>query len=182
MMKWGHVQVEYELPHNSDHSPMFLQVTDEPRGGRLPFRFFNVWADHPNFLTLVLKVWRQPVNKKGTEKIWYKLNLLKSLPKDLNIKEFKNVRSNTVKAREELRRVQIELHAQYSDLLLNQEKRLLHKLEKWSMIEESILKQKSRVTWIKLGDSNSKYFSAVMKERTHKKLIGSIQALNGCKL
>ncbi|WMV28772.1 hypothetical protein MTR67_022157 [Solanum verrucosum] len=151
MMKWGHVQVEYELPHISDHSPMFLQVTDEPRGGRLPFKFFNVWVDHPNFLTLVLKVWRQPVNKKGMEKIWYKLKLLKSLLKDLNIKEFKNVRSNTVKAREELKR-------------------------------ESILKQKSRVTWIKLGDSLSKYFSAVMKERTHKKLIGNIQALNGCKL
>lgn len=30
------------------------------------------------------------------------------------------------------------------------------------------MKQKSRVKWIQLGDSNTKYFSAKVKERRHK--------------
>ncbi|XP_075087887.1 uncharacterized protein LOC107829334 [Nicotiana tabacum] len=48
----------------------------------------------------------------------------------------------------------------YSDALVNQEKNYLIQLEKWSLIEESALQQKSRATWIKLGDSNTKFFSA----------------------
>jgi len=48
MMKWGHVQTEYDLPYISDHAPMFLQLADTPKGGPLPFIFFNIWTEHPN--------------------------------------------------------------------------------------------------------------------------------------
>lgn len=43
-----------------------------------------------------------------------------------------------------------------TDDLIEQEKEALLKLEKWSMIEESALKQKSRIKWIQLGDANNK--------------------------
>ena len=59
------------------------------------------------------------------------------------------------------------------------EKELLIKLEKWSLIEESAPRQKSRIKWILLGDANNKYFSSVIKERTQKKQIRSIMSLNG---
>lgn len=63
--------------------------------------------------------------------------------------------------------------------LIDQEKKTLMKLERWSMIEESALRQKSRAKWIKLGDANNKYFSAVIKERAQRKHIRSITSLNG---
>lgn len=44
------------------------------------------------------------------------------------------------------------------------------------------LKQKSRAKWIQLGDSNNKYFTAIMKERTQRKHILKITALTGDKL
>lgn len=46
------------------------------------------------------------------------------------------------------------------------EKDLKEQLSKWSMIEKSIYKQKFRVQWLKLRDSNTKYFFAhIMKGR-----------------
>nr|XP_009782986.1 PREDICTED: uncharacterized protein LOC104231653 [Nicotiana sylvestris]XP_016484533.1 PREDICTED: uncharacterized protein LOC107805067 [Nicotiana tabacum] len=50
------------------------------------------------------------------------------------------------------------------------------------MIEESIMKHKSRDKWIKLGDANTKYFSAVMKERNHRKQIKELMGSDGNKI
>ncbi|XP_060212233.1 uncharacterized protein LOC132639857 [Lycium barbarum] len=61
----------------------------------------------------------------------------------------------------------------------NQEKSTIHDLEKWSQVEESALRQKSRAQWIKLGDTNSKYFSAVLKERNQRKQISTLTSLKG---
>ncbi|XP_019257767.1 PREDICTED: uncharacterized protein LOC109235981 [Nicotiana attenuata] len=53
----------------------------------------------------------------------------------------------------------------YQTDLFDIEKKLRGNLEKWGMIEESIMRQKSRTKWLKLGDSNSAYFHACMKNR-----------------
>ena len=47
------------------------------------------------------------------------------------------------------------------------------------MLEENALRQKARARWITLGDTNNKYFSAVIKERNQKKQIRSILSLDG---
>lgn len=72
--------------------------------------------------------------------------------------------------------------ANYDNTLVIKEKETLMQLEKWSLIEESILRQKSRAQWIQLGDSNSKYFAAVMKERCHRKQIKELKSLQGGQL
>lgn len=50
------------------------------------------------------------------------------------------------------------------------------------MIEESALQQKAKVRWIKLGESNNKYFSALTKERTQRKQITELISLTNRKL
>ncbi|XP_075079748.1 uncharacterized protein LOC107805067 [Nicotiana tabacum] len=70
----------------------------------------------------------------------------------------------------------------FDDVLQAQERDELQKLEKWAMIEESIMKHKSRDKWIKLGDANTKYFSAVMKERNHRKQIKELMGSDGNKI
>lgn len=47
------------------------------------------------------------------------------------------------------------------------------------MIEEGALKQKARAKWIQLGDSNTRYFSDVMTERSQRKQIVELQAISG---
>lgn len=44
------------------------------------------------------------------------------------------------------------------------------------------MKQKARVTWISLGDANTKYFSAVMKEKQQRKQIQNLTSLDGTNL
>ncbi|XP_049391452.1 uncharacterized protein LOC125855800 [Solanum stenotomum] len=63
--------------------------------------------------------------------------------------------------------------------LLELEKKILHELEKWSNIEENVLRQKSRAKWIQLGDGNNHYFSAIIKERVHKKQILELTSPTG---
>ncbi|KAH0647664.1 hypothetical protein KY285_032912 [Solanum tuberosum] len=56
----------------------------------------------------------------------------------------------------------------------DQEKALKQQLEKWSLIEESAMRQKSRVQWLNLGDANTSYFFAYMKNRLAQNTITSL--------
>lgn len=50
-------------------------------------------------------------------------------------------------------------------MLFDQEKMLLLEIEKWSRVEEEVLRQKSTSTWVECGDATSKYFHAQWKIR-----------------
>ncbi|XP_021767615.1 uncharacterized protein LOC110732005 [Chenopodium quinoa] len=60
----------------------------------------------------------------------------------------------------------------------NQETTGIEKVKYWMDTYESILKQKSRVDWIKLGDSNTHYFFYIVKQRQNRNRIDSIYTAN----
>ncbi|XP_019226408.1 PREDICTED: uncharacterized protein LOC109207863 [Nicotiana attenuata] len=98
-------------------------------------------SDHaPTLFTLIprLTTWKM-------RNIWLKLKALKPLFKQLNNEEFKTITHRVDKARNDLVAIQKQLNSQWSKNLMEQERSNLLNLEKWSMIEESIMKQKSRV-------------------------------------
>ncbi|XP_075076407.1 uncharacterized protein LOC142163056 [Nicotiana tabacum] len=70
----------------------------------------------------------------------------------------------------------------HSPILIEKEKQNMSDLEKWSTIEERIIRQKSRATWIDHGDSNSKYFYAHLKIRASKNNITFIYNDLGMKI
>ena len=111
--------------------------------------------------------------------IWYKLKALQPNLRQLNKKEFQYIGQKIEKARSELEDLQEKLYNQAQDDLVNKERELLIQLEKWSLLEENALRQKARARWITLGDTNNKYFSAVIKERNQNKQIRSILSLDG---
>lgn len=55
----------------------------------------------------------------------------------------------------------------------------LKELEKWSLIEERIWKQKARIDWLQLGDSNTKFFHAYAQMRQNAKGIHRLERADG---
>ena len=179
MDKWGHVRVDYGNPSISDHSSMVLMLQQTLQHGKGSFKFFNVWTEHESFMKLVETIWSKEYGYNKMKQVWSKLKALQPVLKQLNRKEFKYIGNQIEKARMEVTSIQNQLNGQVTDELIMQEKEMLIKLEKWSLIEESALRQKSRINWIKLGDANTKYFSSLIKERNQKKQIRSIMSLQG---
>ncbi|XP_055814273.1 uncharacterized protein LOC129883684 [Solanum dulcamara] len=177
MLIWGHVITDYGNPGISDHCPMLITLQEPQASSRVNFKLFNVWAEHESFLPMVESTWRRNYSRDRMKNVWIKLKQLQHKLKGLNNSKFKFISQKIDKAREELKGVQEQPTIHVTDELIDQEKEILMKLEKWSMIEESALKKKSRTKWIQLGDANNKYFSAVIKERTQKKQIRNITSL-----
>ncbi|XP_060211886.1 uncharacterized protein LOC132639461 [Lycium barbarum] len=126
--------------------------------------------------------WMMQWGNGKMEDIWEKLKALKPVLKKLNTDHFKGITKHIEQARIELQEVQKAITWKCNEALLNKEKEVLLNLERWSLIEESAFKQKSKANWIKLGDSNTKYFAVVAKERTHRKQIKEIKSLAGVRL
>jgi len=106
-----------------------------------------------------------------------KLKALKPLCKKLDKEEFSYISQKIDITRQQLKLVQEQIAQQYTDELVIKEKETTQDLEKWSLIEESVMRQKSRIRWIKLGDSNTKYFAVIIKKRTVRKQIMELNTL-----
>ena len=130
-------------------------------------------------MDMVESIWKEDYGKSIMKKVWCMLMDLQHVLKQLNRKEFKYFGKQIEMDRLEIAKVQDQLCKQATDDLILQEKELLIKLEKWSMIEESALRQKSWIKWIQLGDANNKFFSSVIKERTQNKQIRNILSMYG---
>lgn len=59
------------------------------------------------------------------------------------------------------------------------EKELKAELEEWVLVEESIMRKKFRVQWLKLGDANTAYFFANTKSRIAQNQVRRLIAENG---
>lgn len=139
-------------PLFSDHMPLAIEIERPTGRGTRPFRFFNHLAQHQDFLDLVAQCWNTSNNKIGMQGIWLKLQQVKQAMKGLNTKEFPKVDEKVKQVRQQLMDLQTEMRdPMHHHSLFEQERELKLRLKKWILVEESILKQKSRVQWLKLG-------------------------------
>ncbi|XP_019259382.1 PREDICTED: uncharacterized protein LOC109237520 [Nicotiana attenuata] len=111
-------------------------------------------------------------------RIWQNLKAIRKAMKKLN--DITNVTEMIHKLRVVLKDMQSQMRdTNVSTEQFDKEKSLKVQLEKWSLIEESIYKHKSRVLNIKLRDSNIAYFFANMKGRKAQNQIKMLTAKNG---
>ncbi|XP_019240505.1 PREDICTED: uncharacterized protein LOC109220492 [Nicotiana attenuata] len=157
---YGHLEADF-LEHGvSDHSPIIVQIWKRRTIHPKPFKLYMVTMEHKDFRAMVDRVWQQQDEQDPMTTIWQKLHKLKDEAKGLN-KEMESYEQRLTQIRQRLGCTQANLTLDpFNQMLIEQEKQTMNELEKWSTIEERILRQKSRVTWIDYGDSNSKYFYA----------------------
>ncbi|GAV74024.1 hypothetical protein CFOL_v3_17507 [Cephalotus follicularis] len=166
----------YHPPGISDHSPVSIQMRNKlPFRGR-PFKFLNLWTENENFLKVVRQEWAKNYQASPLMAIHLKLKRLKGLLKAFGTRP-------DSKAKE----LRLQLHTLQSEILnegetpTRVEKERLLKLEVGRMArwEEAYFKQKSRIQWLKDGDSNTAYFHRMVKVRQSKNHIARIKDVAG---
>ncbi|XP_059315492.1 uncharacterized protein LOC132066131 [Lycium ferocissimum] len=158
------LNVTARQPLFSDHSPMCLEIERHPEKVARHFKFFNCLARHGDFLKVVATGWNTQARVNLMERVWRKLKATsKRELKQLNTKEFNDIASKFQLAKDQLLAIQEQIKDGQQQQLLEQEKELRKQFEKWTNIEESVMPRKSRIQWLKLGDSNTAYFHANLK-------------------
>lgn len=129
-------------------------------------------ADHENFEDLVRDNWGTHSSQNKLRDIWVKCHKLKGPLKKLNTQWFLKTTKRVEGIKKQLHCIQHPMSQNRTNVeLIQEESWLLAELEKWSGIEEQIWKQKARIDWVKLGDSNTKFFHAYIKVRQNNNAI-----------
>ncbi|KAE8720432.1 Homocysteine S-methyltransferase 2 [Hibiscus syriacus] len=138
-----HSFVEFIAPGVSDHCMSLTWLFKEvPANKPKPFKFFNFWAAHPNFINVVSQSWLQPAHGNPMQILLTKLKRLKECLTRFN-KENYSMISDRVKLK------RIELENQQLLILKRQEtieKELLlqEELNTLEVAEVAFLKQKAK--------------------------------------
>ncbi len=147
---------------NSDHFPIFLDLSFPPPKPPAPFKFNPSWIQDPSFSTLFKDTWIHPGRNERVDKSFLFMENLKRLKKaTISWKKDRKQNQNEElsKIREELKNLEsIEedgyLTQASKDRILHleklQNKILLDKEEEWRL--------KSRAILLKSGDENTSFF------------------------
>ncbi|XP_021737258.1 uncharacterized protein LOC110703785 [Chenopodium quinoa] len=148
LLQFSNVKVVYLPPSLSDHAPLMYEVLPPAPSKGKPIRFLNHMLTHPDFMNIVAEIWSAGSQGNSMSRIWKKCKNLKVKLKDLNTKVYGNVEMKEATA--------------------------IEQLKYWRSVQESIYRKKARVQWVKLGDSNTKYFFSTMKQRQARNRIDSL--------
>lgn len=174
-------QVTFEPPGvNSDHSPCLVSLsTPEPNRSK-PFKFFNMWASHKDFLPLVSDTWQLEIQGTAQFALARKLKILKHPLKRLNSLHFSHIASRSKRANTHLKSVQLLLHDSPSDLDLQAQLKSLRKEASFlGEAERLFYAQQAHSLFLKEADKCTKYFHGLMKRTRKKNHIATVAKCNG---
>ncbi|KAJ9678120.1 hypothetical protein PVL29_022881 [Vitis rotundifolia] len=174
---------EVLLRWTSDHWPIVLE-TNPFKWGPTPFRFENMWLQHPNFKERFGSWWRE-FQGDGWEghKFMKKLQFLKAKLKEWNKSSFGVLIERKKSILIDLANYDfMEQGGGLSPELLTQRALRKGELEELILREEIHWRQKARVKWVKEGDCNSKFFHKVANGRRNRKFIKELENESGLML
>ncbi|GJS24787.1 RNA-directed DNA polymerase, eukaryota, reverse transcriptase zinc-binding domain protein [Tanacetum coccineum] len=163
----------------SDHSPAVLRIPLQHKIYPKPFKFANVVTTFPRFKEVVKEGWSDQVCGFYMFRVVKKLKSLKKPLRKL-LYDKGNLHDNVNKLRIEMDRVQQDLDVDPTNQDLRDEEAVYVRAFTEALImEERFLKQKAKIEWLKVGDSNSAYFHKSVKGRTSRNRIDVVTDLGG---
>ncbi|KAH0757185.1 hypothetical protein KY290_020678 [Solanum tuberosum] len=109
-----------------------------------------------------------------------KLKLLKKKLRVLHTKEFQNIVNEADEDRAKLKQAQVKLQTDPSNIEYQQmESQVYQKFRTSSYLAELFLQQRSKATWIRLGDDNTRYFYSIIKHRKLKQAVTQLKDQTG---
>lgn len=160
--------VEFSSWNGSDHCAAILWMDKPFSSPPKPFRFFNFWTSHPEFLQVVADSWNRPATGCPLQLLFTKMKRLKPILKAFNLSHFGDLPARVRDKRLELEAAQLDLLYSY-----NPDKFLKVKMLKEDLIfledaEREFYKQKAKVRWTCEGDLNTSFFFSVVKSKHNK--------------
>ncbi|XP_020266638.1 uncharacterized protein LOC109842142 [Asparagus officinalis] len=167
IQKYTISQVEYLVPLCSDHSQGLINVVDDNVAiGKKPFKFFSMWAKHPDFLRMVNSIWNDEIRGYNMFRFYSKLKNLKPALKELNKKHFMDISQQVSRAKTKLWNIQKKLCTdRFNPDLIAKEKDCIRKYTKLLDCENSFYRQKANIKWGLHADKGSQFFHSVMKAK-----------------
>jgi hypothetical protein len=169
-----------ELPFFSDHAPILLQLNLPLLHNSFPFKFNHHWLSFADYSALVHSVWTDPCFQREENpqlRIVWKLKVLKAHSKSWS--KIKKATEASLLNNLESEITQLILTSTTAALSLEDSvtlKALERSRDSILREEEKCWRLRSRATWLKWGDSNSKFFHKVASFNRNKKLIWSIES------
>ncbi|KAJ9701108.1 hypothetical protein PVL29_006452 [Vitis rotundifolia] len=164
----------------SDHWPIVLD-TNPFKWGPTPFRFENMWLQHPSFKESFSRWWRE-FEGNGWEghKFMKRLQFVKAKLKEWNRNTFGMLKERKKTILDEIANIDVMEQEGVLSLDLSAQ-RVIRKgeLEEVILMEEIHWRQKANVKWVKDGDCNSKLFHKVANGRQNRNFIKSLENERG---
>ncbi|KAH0780953.1 hypothetical protein KY290_000551 [Solanum tuberosum] len=140
----------------SDHNPIHVSLlVDKPKQKR-PFKYCNMWNAHPQLKDIPTLGWQM----EGCQiyKVVMKMKGLKQTLRRLHVQYFSNLNREVNSLREKVKTVQEQLQVNpMCLLLLKEEKEVGREFKRESYLAEMLLAQRSKATWLELGDDNTNF-------------------------
>lgn len=164
----------------SDHAPLFL-VGKEKRSKPPQFRFEAFWLKIPGFLEVVQESWHRSIFATNPLAVFrIKLCRLACDLKRWNKSQVGDIALQFAVATVVIFQLDV---AQESRSLSDKERLLIFNLKSrvlgLAVLNKIKIRQRSRLTWIKEGDVNSKFFYLKANSRRRKNFIQSLQTPTG---
>ncbi|GJY28473.1 RNA-directed DNA polymerase, eukaryota, reverse transcriptase zinc-binding domain protein, partial [Tanacetum coccineum] len=155
----------------SDHSPAILTIPDLAVRRSRSFRFANFLADKADFVDIIRENWDIDVKGYKMFKLARKLKNMKKYMRQMNRRNG-NVFEKVKVLKDELSKIQCNLDKDPTNAVLKEEEMVYYSAYREAALdEEKLLKQKTKIEWLRDGDFNSSYFHSVVKGRTSRNRI-----------
>jgi hypothetical protein len=166
-------------PSISDHAMLVLDDNTVVQQPSKAFRFINCCADLDEFQEVVRNSWDTPLEGRPMFVVWKKLQRLQHHIRKLS-KPLSNLHKEIAQAREDLNKAQNELMTDRLDGdKINVVKSCSEKLLNLQELDDSMVRQRAKIDWLRLSDGNNKYFHASIKMRQQFKSIKRLQKGDG---
>lgn len=150
--------------------------------GPKPFKFFNAWLSHPNYLKAMKEAWESN-NDQGwaTFRLFKKLQSVKEALKVWKKVEFGDVQGKLSRVEEDLH--SLDIQAEHGSITgEDRMKRRELKAEMWKLSRcvERMWMQKARTNWALNGDRNTKFFHIMVSARQRRNHLDSVIVNEEC--
>lgn len=180
LMKWPLIRTTVQPRSISDHSPLLLGLYPSIPRRKARFKFINSWVNQEGYDEAVQAVWHSEVYGNPISRLTSKLRILKGALKNLHNRHTSHISSRVKQARDEWQKAQFELDTNPLDIEANgRERTACTNYNKLSDDEEAILRQRSRIQWLNLGDKNTAFFHRSLLHRRSRNVMHSLQKETG---